>query len=87
MPAADNLPTLVLFRLKSGITRAQISQWSNLAQGMVGKIPGLITLSANPPVPFSAFRSKGFDMGIVAVLESSEHLVSYATHPAHLVFV
>lgn len=54
---------------------------------MVGKIPGLITLSANPPVPSSAFSSKGFDMGIVAVLESPEHLVSYATHPAHLAFV
>ncbi|KAL7906618.1 hypothetical protein GGI35DRAFT_458511 [Trichoderma velutinum] len=51
---------------------------------MVGKIPGLISLSANPPVPLSASRSKGFDMGIVAVLESSEYLGSYSAHPAHL---
>lgn len=30
----------VLFRLKSGVTPAQIATWKETCQGMVGKIPG-----------------------------------------------
>lgn len=48
---------------------------------------GLISLHTNPPLPISVPRAKGFDMGLVAVLESPEHVASYATHPAHLEYV
>jgi hypothetical protein len=30
----------VLFRLKPGVTPAQIATWKETCQGMVGKIPG-----------------------------------------------
>jgi hypothetical protein len=51
---------------------------------MVGKIPGLISLKAGQPLPISIPRAKGFDMGLVAVLEKPEDLAEYAVHPAHL---
>jgi hypothetical protein len=41
-------------------------------------------VEANGPLPISVPRAKGFDMGIVAVLEKPEHVASYAVHPAHL---
>lgn len=30
----------VLFRLKEGVTQAQLATWSQMARDMVGKIPG-----------------------------------------------
>lgn len=41
-------------------------------------------MEANGPLPISVPRAKGFDMGIVAVLEKPEDVASYAVHPAHL---
>ncbi|OJJ49875.1 hypothetical protein ASPZODRAFT_128431 [Penicilliopsis zonata CBS 506.65] len=75
---------VVLFRLKPGVTPAQLSHWKETTQGMVGKIPGLVSLRAGPPLPISIPRAQGFDMGLVAVLESPEHVATYAVHPAHL---
>ncbi|KAJ5180687.1 hypothetical protein N7492_003897 [Penicillium capsulatum] len=45
---------------------------------------GLVSLKANTPLPICLPRAKGFDMGLVAVLETPEHVATYATHPAHL---
>ncbi|GES59167.1 stress responsive A/B barrel domain protein [Aspergillus terreus] len=75
---------VVLFRLKQGVTPAQIATWTQTAQAMVGKIPGLISLKANPPLPICVPRAKGFDMGLVAVLETPKDVEAYAVHPAHL---
>ncbi|KAL4873732.1 hypothetical protein BDV12DRAFT_159502 [Aspergillus spectabilis] len=75
---------IVLFRLKQGVTPTQLQHWSSVAQSMVGKIPGLISLKAGQPLPISIPRAKGFDMGLVAVLEKPEDLAGYAVHPAHL---
>ncbi|KAH8698388.1 stress responsive A/B barrel domain protein [Talaromyces proteolyticus] len=75
---------VVLFRLKPGVTQSQITNWAQIAKDMVGKIPGLVSLQANQPLPISVPRAKGFNMGIVAVLEKPEDLQVYATHPAHL---
>ncbi|KAL2006369.1 hypothetical protein VTN00DRAFT_10023 [Thermoascus crustaceus] len=75
---------VVLFKLKPGVTQEQLAKWQKTSRAMVGKIPGLISLHANPPLPISVPRAKGFDMGLVAVLESPDHVASYATHPAHL---
>ncbi|KAF9882831.1 hypothetical protein FE257_005104 [Aspergillus nanangensis] len=74
---------VVLFRLKQGVTPTQVADWGKLAQGMVGKIPGLISLKANTPLPICVPRAKGFNMGLVAVLETPEHVEGYAVHPAH----
>ncbi|KAJ5450088.1 uncharacterized protein N7458_006537 [Penicillium daleae] len=75
---------IVLFRLKQGVTPAQISIWTQKAKDMVGKIPGLVSMECGQPLPICLPRAKGFDMGLVAVLEKPEHVASYAVHPAHL---
>ncbi|GAQ10692.1 hypothetical protein ALT_8013 [Aspergillus lentulus] len=75
---------IVLFRLKPGVTQAQLANWVTVAESMVGRIPGLVSLKAGQPLPISVPRAKGFDMGIVAVMESPDAVASYATHPVHL---
>ncbi|RAL12204.1 uncharacterized protein BO97DRAFT_443229 [Aspergillus homomorphus CBS 101889] len=75
---------IVLFRLKPGVTKAQLDHWSNVAKGMVGQIPGLRELHAGSPLAATAARAKGFDMGLVAILEKAEDVQVYAAHPAHL---
>ncbi|KAJ5950393.1 Dimeric alpha-beta barrel [Penicillium vulpinum] len=75
---------IVLFRLKPGVTPEQIATWKEKSHGMVGKIPGLLSLKSGTPLPISIPRAQGFDMGLVAVLETAEHVASYAVHPAHL---
>jgi hypothetical protein len=80
-------PVAVLFRLKPGVTQAQLANWGTVAESMVGRIPGLISLKAGQPLPISVPRAKGFDMGLVAVMESPEAVASYATHPVHVEFV
>ncbi|KAL4780850.1 hypothetical protein BJX76DRAFT_336786 [Aspergillus varians] len=75
---------IVLFRLKQGVTPAQLQTWSSVAESMVGKIPGLVSLKAGAPLPICVPRAKGFDMALVAVLEKPSDLGGYAVHPAHL---
>ncbi|KAJ5902115.1 hypothetical protein N7495_002643 [Penicillium taxi] len=75
---------IVLFRLKAGVTPAQVESWATLARNMVGTVPGLVSLQANTPLPICLPRAKGFDMGLVAVLEKPEDIATYAVHPAHL---
>lgn len=41
-------------------------------------------MQTNAPLPISVPRAKGFDMGLVAVLETAEHVATYGVHPAHL---
>ena len=62
---------------------AQMAEWAKRSDAMMGKIPGLLKLSRNPPLPVSAGRAKGYDMGLVAVLERPEDVPIYAAHPAH----
>lgn len=66
------------------MTPAQLEHWTATAQGMVGKIPGLVSLKAGGPLPICVPRAKGFDMGLVAVLEKPSDVEAYAVHPAHL---
>ncbi|PYI01437.1 hypothetical protein BO78DRAFT_401270, partial [Aspergillus sclerotiicarbonarius CBS 121057] len=75
---------IVLFRLKPGVSASEVEAWNELGRGMVGKIPGLRELHINPPLAMTASRAKGFDMGLVAILEKPEDLQVYATHPDHL---
>ncbi|KAL4900302.1 hypothetical protein BDW74DRAFT_96205 [Aspergillus multicolor] len=75
---------IVLFRLKQGVTPAQVKTWMSIAENMVGKIPGLVSLKAGGPLPICVPRAKGFDMGLVAVLEKPGDLEGYAVHPAHM---
>lgn len=54
---------------------------------MVGKIPGLRKLDVNTPLPSTAARGQGFNMGLVAILDKADDVKVYAEHPAHLEYV
>lgn len=41
-------------------------------------------MDIGPPLAVTAARAKGYDMGLVAVLEKPEQVLPYGTHPAHL---
>jgi len=44
---------------------------------------GLLKFDCAPPLPLTAQRAKGYDLGLVAVLEKPEDVSVYAEHPAH----
>jgi hypothetical protein len=44
---------------------------------------GLIDLQAAPPLELTAPMAKGFDMGVVVVLDYLESLATFFTHPSH----
>jgi len=46
-------------------------------------IAGLMDLQAGPPVEFTAALAKGFDMGVVVLLDYVESLATFFTHPSH----
>ncbi|KAK1237294.1 hypothetical protein MKX08_002919 [Trichoderma sp. CBMAI-0020] len=75
---------VVLFKLKPEVTAEQIENWGKLANAMLGQVPGLTKISFGKPLPATASRAKGFDMGLVAILDSPAALSTYATHDAHL---
>ena len=77
----------MLFKLKPGVTPAQLSAWSAKAKAMVGQVPGLTKLEVNTPLASTAHRGQGFNMGLVAVLEKADDVKVYAEHPAHLEYV
>ena len=54
---------------------------------MVGQIPGLQRIDLNVPDPISAARAKGYNMGLVAILDKPETITVYAQHPAHMMYV
>jgi hypothetical protein len=66
------------------VSQSQIAILTQTAKEMVGKIPGLVSLEAGQPLSICIPRAKGFDMGLVAVLEKAEDVATYAVHPAHL---
>nr|ACH72903.1 StcH [Aspergillus ochraceoroseus] len=50
---------------------------------MVGKVPGLLELQAGPPVELTAPMAKGYDMGVVVLVDYVETLATFFTHPSH----
>ncbi|KAI1077021.1 hypothetical protein F5B20DRAFT_583759 [Whalleya microplaca] len=75
---------IVLFQLKPAVSQESLAAFSKKAAEMVGKIPGLLKIDINRPLPATAHRSKGYDIGLVAVLEKPGDVAVYAAHPAHL---
>ncbi|EME39086.1 hypothetical protein DOTSEDRAFT_67012 [Dothistroma septosporum NZE10] len=74
---------IALFKLKEDAKPENVKEWQRLAQGMVGQVPGLIDLRAATPMELTAPMAKGFDMGVVVVLDYVESLATFFTHPAH----
>ncbi|PGH17182.1 hypothetical protein AJ79_01320 [Helicocarpus griseus UAMH5409] len=74
---------IVLFKLKPGVTPAQIDEFKKACQAMVGQVPGLREMHNNPPLTMTASRAKGFNMGLMAILEKPDDVPVYAAHPSH----
>ncbi|KAF4121214.1 Dabb [Geosmithia morbida] len=74
----------VLFKLKAGVTDAQVAEMKALGEAMVGVVPGLKSFAMGPPLAATAARAQGFDLALLAILETEEQLLAYATHPAHV---
>ncbi|KAK2784870.1 hypothetical protein FQN52_008806 [Onygenales sp. PD_12] len=74
---------IVLLKLKPGVTPEQVQQFHTQCKAMVGQVPGLREMHTNPPMAITAARAKGFDMGLVAILEKPEDLPVYGAHSSH----
>lgn len=44
---------------------------------------GLLDLQAGPPIALTVPMAKGFDMGVVVLLDYVESLATFFTHPSH----
>ncbi|KAI5476045.1 hypothetical protein MNV49_000474 [Pseudohyphozyma bogoriensis] len=51
---------------------------------MVGHIPGLVSVRAGMNFPSTSPKSKGYELGVLAILEKKGDLPGYAAHPKHL---
>ncbi|OAX82553.1 hypothetical protein ACJ72_03096 [Emergomyces africanus] len=76
---------IVLFKLKPGVTPAQVEEFKKACKAMVGQVPGLREIHTNAPLAMTAARAKGYDMALLAILEKPEDISVYAVHPSHLV--
>ncbi|KAI1264347.1 hypothetical protein F5Y18DRAFT_427969 [Xylariaceae sp. FL1019] len=74
---------IVLFKLKPGVKQEQVDNWCAKGGEMVGQIPGLVKFSAGAPLPITAARAQGYDLGVTAILEKPDDIMVFATHPAH----
>lgn len=61
--------------------RAQAAKIAPMLKGLVGQVPGLISMEAGADFLGSG---RSFDLALVATLEDREALEVYAKHPAHL---
>jgi hypothetical protein len=46
-------------------------------------ITGLLKISFGEPLPITAARAQGFNIGIVAILDKADTIPIYAAHAAH----
>ncbi|KAJ9602730.1 hypothetical protein H2200_012924 [Cladophialophora chaetospira] len=78
---------IVLFRLKDSYTESDFISWKSQVEALVGVIPGLRYVDIGNPLASTAFRAKGFDLALVAILERPEDAPIYAEHPKHVKIV
>lgn len=75
----------VIFKLKEGVSEAQLAEMRTAGEAMLGKVPGLQSFQMGGVLASTAHRAKGFDMGLMTVMDDEQSVLGYATHPAHLV--
>lgn len=61
--------------------KAQAAVIAPMLRGLVGQVPGLLSMEAGADFMGSA---RSYDLALVATLESREALAIYANHPAHV---
>ncbi len=74
-----------LYKKKEDATPAQMTEFTQAAQKMVGQVPGLLSLDSGMGAGYITERfGQGWDMGVVIVFSKMEDLMVYEKHPAHL---
>ncbi|NCB30123.1 MAG: Dabb family protein [Clostridia bacterium] len=61
--------------------RAQAAVIAPMLRGLVGQVPGLVSMEAGADFLGSA---RSYDLALIATLESRAALEVYANHPAHV---
>ena len=69
------------------MAQKSIDEMRTAGTAMVGVIPGLKSFHLGPPLTSTAHRARGYDMGLITVLDTEEQVLAYASHPAHQVYV
>ncbi|MBP2437329.1 Dabb family protein [Microbacterium amylolyticum] len=72
---------IVLFQAADGTPVSQLQEAADALEALVGKIPGLISMTAGVE---GVGLPGNYDLGLVAELEDEAALTVYADHPAHL---
>ncbi len=73
----------MLFKLKPNLSSDDAGKLKKAIADMAGKVPGLIRVDVAPPHLMTAHRAQGYNMGLVALLDSPETIKTYAEHPEH----
>lgn len=73
----------MLLKLKPGVTDDQVSEIANIGKGLVGIVDGLQRIELGPPAGITAKMAKGFDLGLLAILDKEEQILPYLRHPEH----
>ncbi len=75
---------LILWKLKESLTMDEkgqiLSDMKEQLEGLVGKVPGLVSLK----IVINEMESSNADVMLDSVLESEEALKAYQTHPDHV---
>ncbi|KAF5003081.1 hypothetical protein FDECE_10362 [Fusarium decemcellulare] len=73
----------VLFKLKPNVPQQTIDEMRDAGKAMVGVVPGLRSFEFGPPLASTAHRAQGFDLGLIAILNTEADVLAYGPHPAH----
>jgi hypothetical protein len=71
---------IVLFRVHEGTTERQMQDAIDRLEGLVGTIPGLVSLEGGVDIGADG----NYDFGLVAELEDQAALDTFSSHDAHM---
>lgn len=71
-----------MFQFRSGVTGREIDGCFSEMMGMVGKIPGLLSME-HGPYESSEGLNDGFTHGFIMSFDSAAHRDAYLPHPEH----
>jgi hypothetical protein len=78
---------IALFQTKDSTTQAQIDNFMEMAEEMLGKIPGLLSVKTGKAMDITKQFNKGYEWGLVLTFERPEFIGPYIDHPAHTPYV
>jgi hypothetical protein len=71
-----------MFQFKDGITAAQIDECFSELKGMIGRIPGLLSMEHGPYESTEGLND-GFTHGFIMSFDSGKSRDAYLPHPEH----